>query len=367
VPDWLPLVEATRDGLVESCHVGVLAVADTRGELAWSIGDPGLRTFPRSALKPFQLLTLVARGGVERFGFTSAELAIMAASHSGEPVHIQAVESVLHKIGAGPDQLACGVHAPLAAEAAAALSQAGQTPSAIHNNCSGKHAGMLALARLLDAPLDGYIEPDHPTQCAIRACLVAVLGLPLPPGKRHAATGLPLPLGEGQGEATGLPLPLGQGQGEGATDLHVGIDGCSAPAYAVPLRSMARGFALLAAPDRAPERWRSALATVAGAMRAYPELVGGTSGRTDTDLMRANPALVAKGGAEGYFCVGHPDGLGLALKVLDGDPGGRARPIAAVAAARRLGWTDLPAAKPITNWAGLCTGELRPAPALGDV
>jgi L-asparaginase II len=326
----LILVETTRDGLVESAHHGAVVVADAQGEVRWSVGEPALRTFPRSSLKPFQLLALVERGGVERFGFTRPEVAVMAASHSGEPLHVSLVESVLAKIDARPEVLACGVHPPLHVGSAADLVRAGQPPSALHNNCSGKHAGMLALARLLDAPLDGYLHPEHPAQRVIRDCLVEVLGLD-------------------------------------SADLPYGLDGCSAPAYAVPLDKMAGGYALLASSP-------GAFSTIAEAMRAHPEVVGGTSGRADTELMRRPRRLVAKGGAEGYFCVGHPDGLGLALKILDGDPSGRARSAVAVGVGLRFGWLDASdldsplgeyaPGHPIANWAGHPTGEVRLAAEL---
>ena len=324
------LVETTRDGLVESAHHGAVVVADAQGGVRWSVGDPALRTFPRSSLKPFQLLALVQRGGVQRFGFSPPEIAVMAASHSGEPLHVRLVESVLARIDAPPETLACGVHPPLHPGSAADLVRAGHAPSPLHNNCSGKHAGMLALARLLDAPLDGYLDPEHPAQRVIRECLIEVLRLD-------------------------------------AADLPYGLDGCSAPAYAVPLDRMAAGYALLAS---APGAFR----TIADAMRAHPEVVGGTSGRADTELMRRPRRLVAKGGAEGYFCAGHPDGLGLALKILDGDPSGRARSAVAVGAALRFDWLDAsdldgPLAEyapghAIANWAGRHTGEVRLAAEL---
>jgi L-asparaginase II len=316
--------------LVESIHHGAVVVADAQGGVRWSVGDPALRTFPRSSLKPFQLLALVQRGGVERFGFTPPEIAVMAASHSGEPLHVSLVQSVLGKIDAPPDVLACGVHPPLHLGSAADLVRAGQPPSPLHNNCSGKHAGMLALARLLNAPLEGYLDPEHPAQRVIRDCLIEVLRLD-------------------------------------PADLPCGIDGCSAPAYAVPLDRMARGYALLASSP-------GAFTTIADAMRANPEVVGGTSGRSDTELMRRPRRLVAKGGAEGYFCVGHPDGLGLALKILDGDPSGRARSAVAVGVAQRFGWldqsdlqsplADYAPGHPITNWAGRETGAVRLADPL---
>jgi len=333
----VPLVETTRADVVESVHVGALVVADAAGKALRALGDPDLLSFPRSSLKPFQLATLARLGGIERFGFTPAEVAVMASSHSGEEQHVLAVRSILAKVGADPNCLDCGPHEPLDADAAAALRRAGQPPLSLHNNCSGKHAGMLALARLLDAPLDNYLDPQHPAQRAIR-------------------------------EGIGDLLDLDPGQ------LPFGRDGCSAPAYAVPLRAMARGFARLGEPARAPSRWRSALSQIGEAMRAHPALVGGSVGRVDTDLMRLGLGLVAKGGAEGYFCIGHPRGAGLALKVLDGDAAARARHVTVTAALLALGWLEparhegpLAAYGPrvaVTNWAGRRVGEARPSAAL---
>jgi L-asparaginase II len=299
------LVAATRGGFVESLHLGAIAVADVNGTVTWAAGDPGLVSFPRSSLKPFQLLALVARGGVERFGFTSDELAVMAGSHGGEPMHLRRVQQILDKIDAPPEALACGAHAPLDRTAAHHLRRAGSAPSPLHNNCSGKHAGMLALARLLGVSLDNYVDPDHPVQVAIRDCLIGVLELD-------------------------------------RTELPIGIDGCGAPAYGMPLHRMARGFGLLGDPVHAPEAWQKPIGTIAAAMRAHPELVGANHARLDTELMRLGHDLIAKSGAEGYFCVGNAAGHGMAVKILDGDGASRARHLAVVAAARRQGWVDEP-------------------------
>jgi L-asparaginase II len=305
-------VAVERGGVVESRH-RVHAVRVERDEVAESWGDPGLVTFMRSAAKPLQALPL-ARAYMS---LSDEEVAIACASHGAAPEQLEAVKLLLARSWSSEDDLECG---PVEG-------------SRLRHNCSGKHAGMLALARLLDAPLARYLDPEHPAQRAIRACLVDVLELD-------------------------------------ATDLPVGIDGCSAPAYAVPLATMARGFALLGAPEHAPAGWQSGLRSIGDAMRRHPELVGGTSGRADTELMRVSArGLVAKGGAEGYFCVGHPDGLGLALKILDGDPSGRARSAAALSVAQRLGWlepadlhgplADYASGRPITNWSGRRTGEVR--------
>jgi L-asparaginase II len=317
-------------------HCGSVVLVDAHGTIHWSVGDPHLVTFPRSSLKPFQALALVARGGVERFGLDQRDLAIACASHTAQAIHVDAVCSLLSKIGARPEALACGAHAPIDSVTASELARRGEAPSAVHNNCSGKHSGMLALARLLDAPLEDYLDLTHAAQQAIFLTLVDV-----------------------------LELDIGH--------LPVGVDGCSAPAYAVPLDKMARGFALLGDPSQAPVRWREPLSILGSAMRAHPELIAATSGRVDTDLMRGSAgAIVAKGGAEGYFGMGHQSGLGVAVKILDGDSTSRARGVAAVATAERLGWVTPGALaahgprKPMLNWAGRPTGEVRPAPALLD-
>jgi L-asparaginase II len=329
------LVETTRGGIVESRHHGALVAVDAHGGVRWSIGDARLVSFPRSSLKPFQVLALVTRGGVERFGLEARDLAIACASHSGEEIHTRAVCQLLDKIDAPPEALACGTHPPIDQASAERLEQRGEQPSAVHNNCSGKHAGMLALARLVGAPLEGYLGPEHPAQQAIRATLIDVLAL----------------------DPNHLP---------------VGIDGCSAPAYAVPLDKLARGFALLGDGAQAAPAWCSALGTIGDAMGAYPELVGGTSDRVDTDLMRVtNGALVAKGGAEGYFGMGNRAGLGVAFKIIDGDAAHRGRSAVAVAAAQQLGWLDagmLADYGPqvtISNWAGRATGAVRITQSLG--
>ena len=330
----VPLIEVTRGGIVESVHYGAIAVSDGQGSITWSAGDPDLLSFPRSSLKPLQVLALVARGGMDRFGLTPDELAIMAGSHGGEPIHVETVLSVLGKIDAPPEALMCGVQVPLDAAAARTLAASAKPPGALFNNCSGKHAGMLALARLLDAPLAEYIDPDHPAQRVIRDTLVDLLDL-------------------------------------NPANLPIGLDGCSAPAYAVTLGAMARGFALLSAPSGAPGEWQAPLQTIASAMRSHPVLVGGSHHRLDTDVMRLGRGLIAKSGAEGYFCIAHPDGFGMALKIQDGDAANRARLLATVTAAYRQGWlTDHDLANslseygpelPLFNLAGRRVGEVRPA------
>lgn len=315
---------------MESVHAGVLVVSRPDGTIR-SVGDPWLVTYPRSSLKPFQALALVAGGGIERFGLTDEELAVVCASHAGEAPHLAIIAGLLQKIGAPPEALRCGMALP--GRLPGAHPPADASPSALAHNCSGKHAGMLALARLLDAPLEGYHRPDHPVQRAIRHALQETLGP----------------------DATRV----------------VGTDGCNAPAYAVPVATMARAFGLLGRPTGP---FAGALDRLSRAMRRHPELVSGSSGFLDTTLMAAVPGLVAKRGAEGFFALGLPDGTGLALKVLDGDVAGRAVGPATIGALLALGVLDdtslppkLAAFGPVLRFSdleGAPVGAIRPARTL---
>jgi L-asparaginase II len=272
-------VDVLRGGLVESRHRLHAVVCDADGRRVFTAGDPALVTFVRSAIKMFQALPLVEDGGVARFRLSSEEVAVTTASHGGEPFHIDAVRGLIGKAGVGETALACGPHPPMHAASADALRAEGVAPGRIHNNCSGKHAGMLALATLHGWPRDGYHLLAHPVQTRVLATLAEWTGV------AHDA-------------------------------IACAVDGCGLPTFALPLEAMARGCARLsaaaAAGDEAPAR-------VLGAMTAHPEYVAGT-GRLCSDLMRAAGGRVwAKVGAEGYYCAGIPSrGLGVALKVEDG-------------------------------------------------
>ncbi|MCS6802837.1 MAG: asparaginase [Chloroflexota bacterium] len=323
------LVEVTRGGIVESVHAGVVVVSRPEGTVC-SAGERRLVTFPRSSLKPFQALALVAAGGSERFGLTEEELAVICASHAGEERHLAAVAGILEKIGAPPEALGCGTARPNRLPGAP---PSDQPPRALAHTCSGKHAGMLALARLLGAPLDGYLHPQHPAQRAIRRALEEMFGA-------DAIRG-------------------------------VATDGCNAPAYALPVETVARAFGQLARPTGP---FAEALARIGAAMRCHPELVGGSRGFLDSALMAAVPGLVAKRGAEGFFALGLADGTGLALKVRDGDPAGRAVGPATMGALIALGVLDAGALPPslaafgplhrLYDRDGAPVGAIQPARAL---
>lgn len=280
-------VEVIRGGIVECVHRAHIAVVDRTGELlAWA-GDPQVMMLPRSTLKPLLAVGLVELGfAPER----QEQLAVAASSHSGEAFHVEAVTAILSSIGLGPDALANTADWPFDADARDAYIASGGAKDSVHANCSGKHAGMLAACLAQGWDIDDYLSLEHPLQQALAAAVSAQVGQQL-----SAVT----------------------------------VDGCGAPVWAMPLRAMATGFAGLAAAGR-----NSAAATVADAMRAHPEYVGG-SHRDVTELMRAVPGLVAKDGAEAVYCAGLPDGRGVAIKVEDG--GGRARPAVIAGTLSELG------------------------------
>lgn len=297
-------VRVWRGGEVESVHAVAAAVVDERGRLVQRHGDPRRRAFLRSSAKPIQLLPLVEEGVVETYGFSSDELAVMAASHNAEPVHVAAVRSILLKAGLEETMLRCGAHEPMGKAAADELRRRGERPTAIHNNCSGKHAGMLAVCRALGWPLETYLEPEHPLQQRIWRTLADLSGLD--------------------------PEEIGRA-----------VDGCGVVVFSLPVEAMARAWASLAVADarRADDRER-AIGRVFDAMAAHPDLVAG-SGRLDSDLLhRRGRRLIVKTGAEGVFCAalrGTSEGepRGLALKVVDG--AGRAQDVALLELLAALG------------------------------
>ena len=299
---YVPLVEVRRGGAVESVHFGAIAVVDAEGLAFASAGDPTIPVVLRSTAKPVQVLPLLDAGGADRFGFGEAEIAVMIGSHGGEPFHVEAVRSILKKVGLDETALQCGSHAPTHRPAALELRRLGQEPSALHNNCSGKHAGMLALAVQLGAPVASYLDPGHPVQVRIRTRLEGLAG-------RNPGT------------------------------MPTAVDGCSAPTFIIPLGSLALLYARLttaAGQKGAPD---ASLGRAVASMRRHPEMVAGTD-RLCTELMRrGRGGLIAKIGAEGMYGMAFErEGrvLGIALKIADGD-GQRARFSAALEALSQLG------------------------------
>lgn len=336
--ECVPLVEVTRGNIVESIHYGAFVVAYPDGKILACAGDPDLITYPRSSMKPFQALPFIERGGAERFGFNKQEIAIMCASHSGTDQHVRVLEGMHKKIGISEADLACGVHWPADAETRDAMKKAGREPTLFRHNCSGKHTGMLAHARMRGLETKDYLDPQHPVQVAIRETLAEMV------------------------EVKPDEMPLG-------------TDGCSAPVYGIPLYNMAHGVAKLADPKGLAEDRAEACRTITSAMMAYPLMVAGP-GRFDTRLMTVAAGKVfSKGGAEGYQIVGimpgvirkDSPGLGIAIKISDGDPGSRARSAVALKILHDLGVLDENdieglspyGSVPVKNWQGKAVGEIR--------
>jgi L-asparaginase II len=282
----VPLVETTRGypatGYVtENLHLGSVAVVDAAGKLLWSAGDPAFMTFTRSALKPFQALPFLLADGPARFGLDSAELALLCASHSGEQKHTSTVESILAKIGLDQSHLECGCHAPLYYDSVNLPVPPERRWSPVHHNCSGKHSGFLAWCRLHGQPTAGYVGQAHPLQQAIRATLAATVRL----------------------DAAAMPA---------------GLDGCSAPNYALPLACLAQLYARLAQGAADPQLG-APLGDLFDAMTGHPDLVSGEA-RCDLAYMAAGRGdWVSKVGAVAVQTIGiRSAGLGIAIKIADG-------------------------------------------------
>ena len=313
---------------MESSHRGAAAVVDPAGGVVAAWGDVERPVYPRSTVKPLQALPLIETGAVERFSVGDAEIALAAASHSGEPEHLALVAAWLERMGLGPGDLECGPHAPIDEAAAADLVRAGVPPSPLHNNCSGKHAGFLATALHLGEETAGYVLPGHPVQRRMAEVLSDMGGVDL----------------------------------EGAPR---GTDGCGIPVIAMPLRAMALGMARLANPDGLAPGRAAACRRVFAAMAAHGRLVAGR-GRFDTRAIEAGSgAFVVRSGAEGV-CVAAMDGLGAALKIDDGAK--RASETAMAAILTHLGVLDgIRALDPyldgiVLSRPGDRVGAVRPAP-----
>ena len=281
----VPLVHTTRGypdtgHVVENIHMGSVAVVDTNGKLLWYAGNPEAMTFTRSALKPFQALPFVLADGPARFGLTSAELALLCASHSGEEKHLLSVQSILSKIGMDESHLECGCGMPLYYDSVGIPAPPTEW-RALHHNCSGKHSGFLAWCRLNDAPHQHYVDPAHRLQQEIRRTLADAVGMP-------------------------------------ESSMPIGMDGCSAPNYALPLSRLAHLFARLANGGADPQLG-AALGDLRDAMTHHPDMVSGEA-RCDLAYMQAGGRdWVSKVGADGVQAIGiRSAGLGIAIKIADG-------------------------------------------------
>ena len=330
------IVEASRGGRVESWHRGAIAVSSADGRLALALGDVNEAVYPRSAVKALQALPLVESGAADKFNFTDAEIALASASHSGEPIHVETARAMLAKCGRDPTTLECGAHWPADAAAARALAAAGGEATALHNNCSGKHAGFICVSCGAGVDPAGYVKIDHYAQVEVRRALE---------------------------ETTQTKL-----------DGRAAVDGCAVPTYSIPLAALARAFARFGTGAGMTAARAAAATRIRRAIASCPQLYGGT-GRFDTLVATTlGTRALVKGGAEGVYCGAFPAlGLGVAVKCDDG-AGRAAEAVMATLIARFLPLgeaeraTLAPHVEPvIRNWRGDAVGALRTTSALADV
>ena len=313
------IVEVTRGDRIESWHEVDAVVVDPLGRLVGSWGEPHRAVLPRSALKPIQALPLVDTGAADAFGLTDTELALACASHQGEHKHEEAVTAWLSRLPGGTNSLACGAHLPLSEEAGQALATSGRPPTAVHNNCSGKHAGFLTVIAHLGFEVDGYLDPEHPL---------------------HVDHVTPA---------------IEQNCGVDLAAVRPGIDGCGIPVWPVALDRLANGWAALGESTAGSSSHR-----LLSAMRAEPFMVAGTGRACTRFIGTATGGTVAKAGAEGVFCAVVPDEhIGLALKARDG--GARAAEAATTWLLANLGHLDAEPSQMLLNRAGRPVGEVRVA------
>lgn len=324
------LIEVLRGARVESGHRGAVAVVDADGARVLTLGDVERAIYPRSAVKALQALPLIESGAAERFRLGDEELALACASHGGEPAHVAGAARMLARAGLDGDALECGAHWPSHQPSAQALARAGDAPSALHNNCSGKHAGFLCVACHLGLDHHGYGAAEHPVQREVKAMLEAMTGVRL------------------------------------ANDA-CAIDGCSIPTWPLPLDALALAFARFATGrGLAPERAKAA-ARLRAACTAQPFYVAGTGRFCTVAMARFGARVFVKTGAEGVFCAALPEqGLGIAVKCDDG-AGRASEAVTAALVTRLLPMEEADRAffarfvRPtLRNWNGIAVGELRP-------
>ena len=299
------LAKVIRGETVESIHRGHLIIVNGEGETLFALGNPETVTFWRSSAKSIQAVPFLKNGAAEAFGFSEKEIALACGSHSGEEIHVRIAAQMLDKINLSEADLRCGIHLPFDEKRAEEMIRSGEQPNQLHNNCSGKHAAMLALAKHTGADLKTYDSPENSVQQAILDCVTEFSDV-------------------------------------SRDEIKIGIDGCAAPNFALPIRAMALCFARLVLPPKSfDDETREACRRIVSAIVSHPEMIGG-SGRLDTMIMQAaRGKIVSKIGAEGVYSAGvlpspqYKKGLGIAFKIEDGDDK-RARAVVLVELLRQL-------------------------------
>ncbi len=335
----LPLVELTRGSITESLHCGAIAVVDAAGRLIAGYGNPDSVFYLRSSAKPLQAISFVEDGGMQRFGFSDEELSLICASHYGTDHHVSVAASMQRKAGVSESDLLCGVHAPLDRAARQAMAERAEKPTANRHQCSGKHSGMLANCVLHDFSIADYIAREHPLQQLILRVNAQMWDMP-------------------------------------EEEVQIGIDGCSVPVFALPLRNAALGFARMADGRDLSSKRAEACEHIFSAMAAFPKMVAGDGG-FDTEVMRAGKGKwISKVGSEGFQMIAirpgctsvSARGIGVALKILDGDQRGAVASLSALEVLRQLGALKADELEMLSafytrslhNWRGFEIGSIHP-------
>ena len=348
--EYQPIFELTRGEIIESIHFGAVAVVDSSGHLIASYGDPQVKTFLRSSAKPLQALAFIENGGDQAFHLTSKEIAILCGSHEGTDEHVQVIKGIQAKVGVQESDLLCGTQLLTDLATIEAMRDRGETPTPNRHNCSGKHTGMLAYARMRGLPISDYVNPQHPIQKSILETFSEMCGMQ-------------------------------------SDWVETGIDGCSVPNFAIPLFNAALGFARLCDPRSLPQKRATACRRITSAMIANPVMVRGAKS-FDTRIMEVcSKHIVAKCGAEGYMALGilggvlgaESPGIGIAFKVADGDASirdadgnfnNRVRPAVALEILKQLSYiskkelealSEFGPVRPVTNARKMVVGESHPA------
>ncbi len=337
--EYKPVFEATRGELVESIHLGAIAVVNKQGDLLASWGDPQSVTYMRSSAKAFQALPFMENDGDIKYGLSGEEIAALCASHTGTDDHVRIVAGMQQKFGIGAEMLQCGTHIPPNNKTWLEMNKRGENPTPIRHMCSGKHTGMLGYGKLINADLSTYLSMDNSIQLDILKAFSEMSAYPV-------------------------------------NKIGIGIDGCSAPNFALPIYNAAYAFARLCQPDELAAKRAAACERLTAAMRDHPNMIAGP-GKADTTIMaETHQKIVSKTGAEGFQCLGVMPGaiepgspaLGIAFKIADGDSEERARPLVSIEILRQLGAINKAEAEAlhkfgprrIFNSARLDIGEYRP-------